>query len=359
MNKIIVLDDEPANIFVIEGLLVENGYDVISFEEPLKCIDYLQSNPADVLLLDLMMPGMSGLEVLDVIKSDEKLKDILVLMVTAKTDSGALEDSFEKGAVDYIRKPFEEVELLARVKVAIQLKENEKHLKALIKQRDDFVRIVSHDLRTPLTTIQGFAELIMDDKNISEKQKESLQFIIDSASYSSDYFNKLLSWALLESGDLKMTMSVNNLKHLVQMCLKVFTNKLSEKELTIGLNIPEDINVYVDETYFKQVINNLLNNSIKFSHPKGKISLELETTNTENILKISDEGVGIPENVLSTLFTGSISGSTRGTSGEKGTGVGIYICRKILSAHNHKFTCTSKVNSGSTFYISIPINPVP
>lgn len=356
MNKIIVLDDEPANIFVIEGLLVENGYDVISFEEPLKCIDFLKSNPADVLLLDLMMPGMSGLEVLDVLKSDEKLKDILVLMVTAKTDSGALEDSFEKGAVDYIRKPFEEVELLARVKVAIQLKENEKHLKALIKQRDDFVRIVSHDLRTPLTTIQGFAELILDDENISEKQKESLQFIIDSATYSSDYFNKLLSWALLESGDLKMTMTVNSLKHLVEMCLKIFAVKISEKELVIDLHIPEDIDVYVDETYFKQVINNLLNNSIKFSHPKGKISLELETTNTGNILKISDEGVGIPENILSTLFSGSISGSTRGTAGEKGTGVGIYICRKILSAHNFKFTCTSEVNSGSTFYINMPIN---
>ena len=286
MSKIIVLDDEPANIYLIEGLLMENGYLVKSFLKPSECLEYLQDNSADVILLDLMMPGMSGLEVLEVIKSDNKLKEIIVLVVTAKTDSKALEDSFNKGAVDFIRKPYEEIELLARLRVAIKLKENEKPLKALLHQRDDFVRIISHDLRTPMATIQGFAELILGDENLSANHKESLQFIIDSADYSQDYFNKLLSWALIESGDIKISPKKCNLKNIIDVCTKLFEYKINDKNLKVDYDIPPNFFIKVDETYFKQVINNLLNNSIKFSHTGKTIRIGIKKKENNYVFHI-------------------------------------------------------------------------
>ncbi len=358
MNSIIVLDDEPANIYLIEGLLIENGYEVTSFTEPTKCLEYLKSNITDVLLLDLMMPGMSGLEVLDIIKANEDLKDIVVLMVTAKTDSKTLEDSFNRGAVDFIRKPYEEIELLARIRVAIELKEKEMHLKALLKQRDDFVRIISHDLRTPMTTIHGFAELILNSENVSDKQKESLQFIIDAAEYSNDYFNKLLSWVLIESGDIKIHLKTCNLKKLIESCLILFTYKIADKNLEVKIEIPPEINIQVDEIYFKQVINNLINNSIKFSYNGKKISIKLDKTEKGYVLRVIDEGTGIPEDTQHNLFKGSILKSSRGTSGEKGTGIGLYICHKILLAHNLGITCESEINKGASFNIHIPFDEV-
>jgi signal transduction histidine kinase len=353
MNNIIVLDDEPANIYLIEGLLLENGYEVTSFLDPFECLEYLENNSADVLLLDLMMPGISGHEVLDKLKADEKTKDIIVLMVTAKTDSKALEESFNKGAVDFIKKPYEEIELLSRLRVAIKLRENENNLKRLLKQRDDFVRIISHDLRTPMTTIHGFAELMLEDAKLPDKHKQSLQYIIDSSDYSHDYFNKLLSWALIESGDIKITPQKTSLKNLISSCLTLFTYKLEEKQLRIETDISEDLILEVDETYFKQVMNNLINNSIKYSESNKLISISLEKAENEYLLKITDQGIGIPEDKIQTFFKGALVKSSRGTSGEKGTGIGLYICYKILQAHSFAITCNSELGKGSTFSIHI------
>lgn len=356
MKNIIVLDDEPANIYLIEGLLLENGYEVTSFLDPFQCLEYLENNTADVLLLDLMMPGISGHEVLDKLKANEKTKDIIVLMVTAKTDSRALEQSFNKGAVDFIKKPFEEIELLSRLRVAIKLRENENHLKTLLKQRDDFVRIISHDLRTPMTTIHGFAEMMLSDSELSDKHKQSLQFIIDSSDYSYDYFNKLLSWALIESGDIKITPQKVGLKKLISSCLTIFTYKLEEKQLQMKTDLQDDLAIEVDETYFKQVVNNLINNSIKYSEPNKRISIILEKADDEYLLKVIDEGVGISDDKIQTFFKGSLVKSSRGTSGEKGTGIGLYICYKILQAHNFTISCTSELGTGSTFSIHIPVD---
>ena len=197
-NKILIVDDEHANQFLIDGLLSENGYSTMIATDGEECIKLLENDIPDLILLDIMMPRMSGIQVLEKINNHPVWKEIPVIMISAKTASTDIQEALGMGAMDYIKKPFEEMELLARVKVGIRLKTKEDHLRDMIKQKEEFVRIISHDLRSPFLAINGFAELIVNDDNLVPEQKESLSKIIESVNYSQDYFNRLLNWGIAE-----------------------------------------------------------------------------------------------------------------------------------------------------------------
>ena len=355
MNKpvVLIVDDEPANRFLLEGLLQANGYDVLEAESGIQCLDMLLLEKPDIILLDIMMPKMSGIEVLDELNNSEELKKIPVLMVSAKTAITDIEKALEKGAIDYIKKPFDETELLARVKVGIRLKRNEDHLRELIGQRNDFVKIISHDLRSPFSAINGLAELIIQDENLTEDQKIALNSIIEAVTYSNDYFNKLLGWTRLEFNDLELSVTEINIADLVGLIFRIVSKKAKEKNLTLINGINQNLTVHADKTFFRQVIVNIISNSIKFTPPGGTVRChDAKTGNTVEII-VSDNGVGMPENITpEVLFSGNLIKSQRGTKGEKGTGIGLTICKKILDAHRFGLTFRRK-NPGTDFVISI------
>lgn len=142
-SKILVVDDEPANIFLLEGILTENGYKVstaINGKDALKIISEI---PQDTILLDIMMPEMTGIEVLEKIVSIKNIRDIPVIIVSAKTEVEDVKIALDKGAIDYIKKPIDEIDLLARVRVALRLKDREDKIKRLVKLKDEFIGILA------------------------------------------------------------------------------------------------------------------------------------------------------------------------------------------------------------------------
>jgi two-component system, sensor histidine kinase and response regulator len=351
---ILIVDDEHANQFLLDGLLSVHGYQTKIASNGEECLEILHLINPDLILLDIMMPKMTGIEVLDKIIENDRWKNIPVIMVSAKIGGSDVMHALEKGAIDYIKKPFDELELLARVKVGIRLKQNEDHLKELVMQRDDFVRTISHDLRSPFTAIYGLAEILMSDENVTKDQKESLGFILDSVEFSLEYFNKLLNWARLENNDLPLKLTEVSLKELFDMVFLLFENKSITNSIHLENLIEPSIKIKVDVTFFRQVIGNLVGNAMKFTRKEGKITGWCQSIASGLEIIVTDNGIGMPEELsLETLFTNPILKSRQGTNGEKGTGIGLGICKKILDAHKFGFTFRRRAEGGTDFVINL------
>ncbi len=349
---ILIVDDEHANQFLLEGLLSALGYETITAGNGEECLALLNNHEPNLILLDIMMPKLNGIDTLKKISESEEFKKIPIIMVSAKTSTNDIKQALELGAIDYVKKPFDETELSARIKVGLRLKENEDNLREMIAQRESFVRIVSHDLRSPFTAINGFAELLLSDENLTNDQKESLQYIIDSAEYSLEYFNKLLSWTQLEHSDIKLNRNDHNLSQLINNSFLIFRGKAKEKNISLSHKVDEDLSLNLDGTFFQQVIGNLINNAIKFTSENGEINISCDQKEKLEIV-VSDSGVGIPEEITPELLFGqTFRSSTRGTKGEKGTGIGLGICKKIIDAHGFEITFRRK-EQGTDFVIMI------
>jgi two-component system, sensor histidine kinase and response regulator len=359
-SKILVVDDEPGNLFLLEGLLSEEGFEVITALNGKDAIMLAKSELPDVILLDIMMPQITGLDVLDVLLKDPLTSIIPVIMVTARVEAEDVEEALNRGAVEYIKKPINEVEMLARLRTALRLKRQEDNLRAMLKSKEDFIAMVSHDVRGPFTSIAGFAELLLtDDKlagNLNSDHKEFLNLIIDTSNFVYDYFNKLLHWANLGAKELSLVREKVQLLKLVRVAEIVYKSRICEKEISLQVTIDEDFKVIVDPTFFSQVINNLISNAIKYSHYGGQIVISAITTGNNVILKIKDYGVGMAGVTPDELFGKSFHKTTRGTRGEKGSGVGLRICKMILDAHGFGFSFTSQLNVGTEFVVELKLD---
>lgn len=353
-HTILVVDDERANIFLLKGLLEHYNYKVDTASDGLKCLECLEANVPDVILLDIMMPGLTGVEVLRTVMDHPEWCRIPVIMVSAKTRSVDVEEALSLGAIDYVKKPIDEIELLARLKVAIRLKENEDELRELVKAKEDFVRIISHDLRSPFSTIHGFAEMMIYDENLNEEQKDALKFIVEASNYSVEYFNKLLNWTKLGANEINLIKSDINLLKIVKACTALYAVKASEKNIGFRVDVDESLCIKADDTFFRQILNNLINNAIKFTNSDGLVSIRAFASESGLKLSVIDDGVGIKSLSPEELFNENVNTSTRGTKGEKGTGIGLIICNKIIKAHGFKITFVSTPEEGTEFIISIP-----
>jgi two-component system sensor histidine kinase/response regulator len=354
-RKILIVDDEHANQFLLEGLLTANGYETMTASDGVECLSILQNERPDLILLDIMMPKMSGIEVLQEMADSGDLMQIPVIIVSAKSTTVDIKKALETGAIDYIKKPFEEIELLARVNAGIRLKTKEDHLREMLAQREEFVRIISHDLRSPFTAIDGFASMLLSDENLNSDQKMSLQQIVDSVGYSQEYFNKLLSWAKLEQNEIELNKKRVNLSHIINSSLRFHQKKAEKKSIQLIIDIDSSRFIEADEIFFRQVVENLLSNAIKFTPSGGIVKCISVAEGNACRLIISDTGIGMPPDLSpEELFNKRIISSRRGTNNEKGTGIGLGICKKILDAHNFGITYERNASGGSDFIVSFP-----
>jgi signal transduction histidine kinase len=356
-HKILVVDDEPGNLFLLEGLLAEEGFEVSTALNGMDAISIAKMELPDVILLDIMMPQMTGIQVLEILHRDPLTGNIPVIMVTAKVEAEDVEEALNKGAVEYIKKPINEVEMLARLRTTLRLKNQEDRLRSLLKSKEDFIAMVSHDVRGPFTSISGFAELLLTDEklagSLNKDHKEFLNLIIDTSNFVYDYFNKLLNWANLGAQELDLQKEKVPLVKLVRVAEIIYKSKIDEKNLSIEVDIEEGYKIWVDPAYFSQVINNLISNAVKYCNYGGRITISVHFEAKRAFFTIADNGIGISNVTQEELFGKTFHKSTRGTRGEKGSGVGLRICKMILDAHGFGFSFTSQVNEGTEFKIEI------
>lgn len=373
---ILIVDDNPVNLRLLK-LVIDSStdYKPITVEDGNGVFSIMERTDAplpDLILLDIMMPDMDGFEVARRLKSDERTRDIPILFITALGDVESKVEAFKNGGVDYISKPFNKDELIARVDAQIRVKMLNDELKEkngelqrlneelgrLNEQKNQLIGMAAHDLRNPLTVIMGVGDLLtMQVKDgLTEKQLRYLERMKTSSLYMLNLINNLLDVKMVESGKLNLDLNETDLISFVGQSVDL-NNFLAEgKGITISFThegaIPE---LRVDQDKMEQVLNNILSNAVKYSESESRVWVNLTTNLSDVVISVRDEGLGIPPEELETIFNAFKKGSIKPTAGEKGLGLGLAIVKKIVEGHCGSIRVESQLGTGTTFEVSLPI----
>ncbi len=362
-KNIYVVDDIQENIQVIGNILINNGLNISIARDGEQALKGIKKKLPDLILLDVSMPGMDGFEVCKKLKADDETASIPVIFLTARTQTEDIVTGFKAGGVDYITKPFNTEELLSRIFTHLELKESRdtikkqnKLLKELNATKDKFFRIIAHDLKSAFNQLLGFSSLLFEssDKSVSDEVRE-LSFLLNkSAKNTFKLLENLLSWARFQSGHIKFEPEELSVSILVKDSIVLLREGAENKGVNLKVEVPEDYIIRADKNMVNTVIRNLVTNAIKFTKENGQVTVKAEKRKDSTIISVIDTGIGISEQTLSKLFKLEFQDSIPGTNDEKGTGLGLIICKEFIERHKGTIRVESEVGKGSTFSFCIP-----
>ncbi len=236
------------------------------------------------------------------------------------------------------------------------LKQSEARLKELNTTKDKLFSIIGHDLKGPLNNILGFSELIDEGyENLSREEIQKYNNLIYTLSKNvSELLENLLTWSRAQREKLVNTPQNISLRFMVERCFNLLENPAEQKQIALENNVPSEIVVFADEEMITTVIRNLISNSIKFTKRGGKISVSAKQNNGSVVTEIRDTGIGIQKNQIKNLFKPDVNHSSQGTDGEKGTGLGLIICKDFVEKNNGEIWVESDPENGTSFYIDLP-----
>jgi len=358
-NTILVVDDNPNNLKVVAGVLKDKGYDFRLAKSGKLALTILEKTKPDLILLDIQMPEMDGFETCKLIKKVEANEKIPIIYLTANTDSESIKKAFHSGGVDYVTKPFNSDELLARIKTHIKLKKQTEELELQNATKDKFFSIISHDLTNPIAGIIGFSDLLRED--LKEKEYGNIEkfsnVIYKSANFTLELLQNLLEWSRIQVGSIKSVKDNFNLTELLTNNIEGVSAKIAVKEISIKTHFPEELLVHADKKMVSTVIRNLLTNALKFTPNGGVITISSEEKFIDNnkVIEttIKDTGIGISEDNLGKIFKIAQNYKSLGTNNEKGTGLGLILCKEFIDQNNGTIRVESKENIGSSFIFTL------
>lgn len=359
-GNILIVDDTPANLKILTTMLSGQGYRVrpaINGDVALKAV---RTAPPDLILLDIMMPGMSGYEVCEALKADRETQKIPVIFISALDEALDKVRAFQVGGVDYITKPFQMEEVFARVENHLALDRQRREIEALNALKDVLIRTVSHDLKNPISNIMGYAELLLAEKglmNDAAQAERLLRRMHQSAGYMYELVNKLLEMTRIEDNP-ELNFSAVLLRDLVEMQLD--EHALLAQRQEVALIHPPDyaagMVVWVDTVWLGQVFSNLLTNAIKYTPAGGTITVTAAKLAQSVEITIQDTGLGIPEADLPLIFDKFFRVKRDEHLAVPGAGLGLAIAKAIVGHHNGRLTVQSVLGQGSTFTVALPLH---
>lgn len=353
---ILIVDDIPRNLQVLGHILKEENYNISVATTGEAALEMMEHINPDLILLDIMLPGMNGYDVCAKLKGKDETKDIPIIFLTAKTDSDDIIKGLKLGAVDYVTKPFNGIELLTRVRTHVQLRLSQKQLKELNATKDKFFSIIAHDLKGPIAAVQQSTEFIVDSYDDFEKEVflDLLKDLNVSSKNLMRLLQNLLSWARAQTGRLSYNPEPFQLKHISQNVLELLEQTAKSKEIDLVNDIPDNLTVFADEQMIHTVFRNLVNNAIKYTKPGGCITLSAEQKNKNIMVSVKDTGIGIPTEHIDKLFRIDEEYTTLGTNEERGTGLGLILCKSFIEVNKGQIDVTSELEKGTQFTFTLP-----
>lgn len=354
---ILIVDDTPKNIQVLSSILHDRGYNICIATSGRQALESLKTEAPDLILLDIQMPAMDGFEVCKALKSNPATKEIPVIFLTAVIEHEKILEGFEIGAVDYITKPFNISELNARVATHIEISRSRAKLIELNATKDKFFSIIAHDLRSPFTAILGFSKLLLDnmDRYPADQTRKFVDNIYQTSKSTFELLQNLLEWSIMQTGKHTLKINKNNLKTIVDDISLLYSNIAESKNIILQNNITHDIITFCDVEMTKTVLRNLISNAIKFTDNEGLISINTVINASDVEIQISDSGVGIAAENIPYLFLIERNISTLGTNEEKGTGLGLILCKELIEKQGGKIWVESNSGIGTTFKFTLPL----
>ncbi len=368
---ILIVDDTPLNLNVLMNFLEAAGYKVLIATDGESAVEQAEYARPDIILLDVMMPGIDGFETCRRLKANQITQKIPVIFMTALTDTSDKVRGFEAGAVDYITKPLQQEEAIARVNTHLELARKQQRIEQLMEQdrvqfenlsymKDQLLSTASHELKNPLASIMLSIEILKRSLNHDAGLiLERLNVIQHSALYMRDLIANLLDIARLETQvELrKVEISINQ---LIRDSLSRQMSFSSEQGVALITSLSEkDITVYCEPFQIDQVVQNLLSNAIKYSPPGGKVEISTSSDGSNAYVEISDEGLGIPQQAIPYIFEKFYRVETAEHRAISGTGLGLSIVREIIRQHQGEIEVHSHEGKGTTFRLSLPIRSDP
>lgn len=354
-KTVLIVDDNANNLKVLAALLKERDFDFRMAKSGALALSILEKIKPDLILLDIQMPDMDGFETCMRIKNKESLAKIPVIFLTANIDAESIKNAFSVGGVDYVTKPFNPDELLARMNTHIMLRTQADELELQNATKNKFFSIISHDLRNPIGTIVGFSDLLLEanDKGEKEKVQSYGNVIHKSAEFTLDLLQNLLEWARIQTGTISPEKTTFNLSELLMINVEGFTPVAASKNISFFTDYNNELEVYADKKMIATIIRNLISNAIKFTPDGGVIKIVSNKNNHIVETTIADTGIGIDEKHLPTLFEVKNNYASKGTNNEKGTGLGLILCKEFINLNNGTIKVESKFNSGSNFIFTL------
>lgn len=363
--KILIVDDVMSNVLLLKVLLTNEKFAIATASNGRQALEQVEKENPDLVLLDVMMPDMSGIEVAQHLKSNPNTADIPIIFLTALNSTADIVKGFQVGANDFISKPFNKEELIIRVTHQISLVAAKRlilskteELQRTIAGRDKLYSVIAHDLRSPMGSIKMVLNMLILNLPSEKIGAEMYELLTMANQTTEDVFSlldNLLKWTKSQIGKLNVVYQDVDLVEVTDGVIEIFSMVASLKKIRIHEMKPEKMMVNADIDMLKTVVRNLLSNAIKFSKENSEVLVKMEEVDGMAVVSVQDYGCGISEEGQKKLLHTDTHFSTFGTNNEEGSGLGLLLCKDFVVKNGGKLWFTSKEGEGSIFSFSIPV----
>ena len=363
--KILIVDDVMSNVLLLKVLLTNEKFAIATASNGRQALEQVEKENPDLVLLDVMMPDMSGFEVAQHLKSNPNTADIPIIFLTALNSTADIVKGFQVGANDFISKPFNKEVLIIRVTHQISLVAAKRlilskteELQRTIAGRDKLYSVIAHDLRSPMGSIKMVLNMLILNLPSEKIGAEMYELLTMANQTTEDVFSvldNLLKWTKSQIGKLNVVYQDVDLVEVTDGVIEIFSMVASLKKIRIREMKPEKMMVNADIDMLKTVVRNLLSNAIKFSKENSEVLVKMEEVDGMAVVSVQDYGCGISEEGQKKLLHTDTHFSTFGTNNEEGSGLGLLLCKEFVVKNGGNLWFTSKQGEGSIFSCSIPV----
>ncbi|MCW1887115.1 hybrid sensor histidine kinase/response regulator [Luteolibacter flavescens] len=354
---ILVVDDEPKNIQVVGPMLLKQGHEVIAAGSGEEALAKMRTAKPDLLLLDVMMPGMTGFEVCRRLLAQPEWHALPVIFLSAVTDKSFVTEALAVGAVDYVTKPFHGPELMSRVQLHLNLRQMRLRLAAAVEERNHLLEIVAHDLKNPLGGVIFAASMLEEGAGqLSLQQARLVDSISQSAARALEITASLLQTQRLDEAKSSLEMTPLCLRDYSEQAIEALSQHAANKETTVDIECDaETLPVRADRRSLLCTLENLVSNAIKFSPPGSQVVIRLSSEGCDGVFRIEDRGPGVKEDERPRLFRKFSRLSARPTGNELSTGLGLHIVHELVKAMGGDVGYEDGAEGGACFVVTLPL----
>ncbi len=352
MSAILLVDDNASNLDMLESVFAFEAYDIYYASRGSHALELLENTAIDVILMDVMMPEMDGIEVCRRIKANPKWGAIPIIMVTALDSKEDMAFCLQSGADDFIGKPANALELRARVRSMLRIKKQYDKVQSMLHFRQDLSNMIIQDLRNPLTNIILSTE-VLKRSSLDEQQQRKVEQIYNNGKRSISLIDSLLLMAKIEAERLLIEVETVDFAEMLQTVVEEFQFIADSYRLKLILELPTEKRlIQVDKSLFQRIFDNLLSNAIKFSHADNNITIRLEYPLDQKVrISFWDQGCGVSDDSKSVIFKKFEIGDPFKDVAQ--TGLGLTFCKLAIEAHGGQIRVEDNLPQGSIFIVEI------